>query len=61
MFALVVLRRPKDGFGGMGKIAAAQVGGRIGLFPGDVIEDFVAKLLHGVANGEDDVVRAADP
>ena len=45
----------------MGEVAAAQVGRRIGFFPGDVVEDFEAELLHGVADAEDDVVRAGDP
>lgn len=61
MFTLLILRRPQNGFGGMGEIAAAQVGRRIGFFPRNVVEDFVAELLHGVADGKDDVMRAADP
>ena len=34
---------------------------RVGFLPRDVIEDFEAELLHGEADGEDDVVRAGDP
>ena len=39
----------------MGEIAAGEVGRRIGFFPGDVVEDFVAELLHGEADAVDDV------
>ena len=45
----------------MSEVAATQVGRRVGFFPGDVVEDFVAKLLQRVTDGEDDVVRAAHP
>ena len=36
-------------------------GRRIGFFPGDVVQDFVAELLQGVADGKNDVMRAAHP
>ena len=61
MFTFLVAGGPEDGFGGMGEVAAAQVGRGIGFFPGDVVEDFVAELLHGVANGKNDVMGAAHP
>ena len=61
VLALLVLGGPEDGFGGVGEVAAAQVGGRIGFFPGDVVENLAAELLQGVADGEDDVVGAGDP
>lgn len=61
VFALFGFGGPEDGFGGVGEVTAAQVGRWIGFFPGDVVEDFEAELLHGVADAEDDVVRARDP
>ena len=52
---------PDDSFGGVGEVTAAQVGGRIGFLPGDVVEDFEPELLHSVADGENDVMGAGDP
>ena len=37
------------------------MGGRIGFFPGDVVEDLEPELLQGEADGEDDVMGAGDP
>ena len=59
--ALFVFGGPDDGFGGVGEIAAGEIGRRIGLDPGDVVEDLEAELLHGEADGMDDVAGAADP
>jgi len=56
-----VPRGPDDGFGGVGEIAAGEIGRRIGLDPGDVVEELEAELLHGEADGVDDVAGAADP
>lgn len=61
VLALVALGGPEDGFGGVGEVAAGEVGRRVGFLPCDVVEDFEAELLHGVADGEDDVVCAGDP
>jgi len=52
---------PDDGFGGVGEIAAGEVGRRIGLDPGDVVEELEAELLHGEADGVDDVGGAGNP
>ena len=52
---------PEDGFGAVGEVTAAQVGRRIGFFPSDVVEDFIAELLQGVADAEDDVMGARNP
>ena len=52
---------PDDGFGGVGEIAAGEIGRRIGFDPGDVVEELEAELLHGEADGMDDVAGAADP
>lgn len=52
---------PDDGFGSVGEIAAGEIGRRVGLDPGNVVEDFEAELLHGEADGMDDVGGAADP
>jgi len=56
----------------VGEIAAGEVGRRVhraktarcrrvGLNPGDVVEELEAELLHGEADGMDDVSGAADP
>ena len=58
---LFVARGPDDGFGGVGEIAASKIGRRIGLDPGNVVEEFEAELLHGKADGMNDVGGAADP
>ena len=52
---------PDDGFGGVGEIAARKIGRRVGLDPGNVVEEFEAELLHGKADGMDDAGGAADP
>ena len=59
--ALFVARGPDDGFGGVGEIAAGEIGRRIGFDPGDVVEELEAELLHGEADGVDDVAGSADP
>src|SRR5579872_3023644 len=58
---LFVARGPDDGFGSVGEVAAGEVGRRIGLDPGNVVEQLEAELLHGEADGMDDVAGAADP
>ena len=58
---LFIARGPDDGFGGVSEIAAGEVGRRIGLNPGDVVEELEAELLHGEADGMDDVGGTADP
>ena len=58
---LLVARGPDDGFGGVGEIAAGEIGRRIGFDPGNVVEELEAELLHGEADGMDDVAGAADP
>jgi len=58
---LDVFGGPDDGFGGVGEIAAREIGRRIGLDPGDVVEELEAELLHGEADGMDDVGGAGDP
>jgi len=59
--ALFVFCGPDDGFGGVGEIAAGEIGRRVGLDPGDVVQEFEIKLLHGEADGMDYVACAADP
>lgn len=61
MFAFLVARGPEESFGGMGEVTAAQVGRGIRLLPGDVVENFVAKLLQRVPDGKNDVMGAAHP
>jgi len=58
---LFVLGGPDDGFGGVGEIAAGEIGRRVGLYPGNVVEELEAELLHGEADGMDDVGGAGDP
>ncbi len=52
---------PDDGFGGVGEVAAGEIGRRIGLNPGNVVEELEAELLHGEADGMDDVGGAGNP
>ncbi len=52
---------PDDGFGGVGEVAAGKIGRRIGLDPGNVVEKLEAELLHGEADGMDDVGSAGNP
>jgi len=58
---LFIFGGPDDGFGGVGEVAAGKIGRRIGLDPGDVVEELEFELLHGEADGMDDVGGAADP
>src|SRR5215469_4049418 len=59
--ALFVARGPDDGFGGVSEITAGEIGRRIGLDPGNVVQELEAELLHGEADGMNDVRSAADP
>ncbi len=59
--ALFVFRGPDNCFGGVGEIAAGEIGRRVGLDPGDVVQEFEIELLHGEADGMDYVAGAADP
>ena len=43
------------------EIAAGKVGRRIGLYPGNVVQKFEAELLHGEADGVDNVGGAGNP
>ena len=45
----------------MGKVAAGKVGRRVGLDPGNIVQQLEAQLLHGEADRMDDVRGAADP
>src|SRR5712692_5473031 len=58
---LLALRGPDDRLGGVGEVPAGKVGRRVGLHPGDVVQQLEAKLLHGKADRVDDVAGAADP
>ena len=59
--ALFVLGGPDDCFGGVGEIAAGKIGRRVGLDPGNIVEELEFELLHGEADGMDYVAGAADP
>lgn len=61
MATLLIFCGPDDCFGGVGEIAAGEIGRRVGLDPGDVVQEFEIKLLHGEADGMDYVAGAADP
>jgi hypothetical protein len=52
---------PDDGFGGVGEIAAREMGRRIGFHPGNVVEKFEAELLHGEADAVNGMSSAGDP
>jgi len=58
---LFIFGGPDDGFGRVGEIAAGEIGRGIGLDPGDVVQELEFELLHGEADGVDDVAGAADP
>ncbi len=52
---------PQNGFGGVGKVAAGQIGRRVDFVPGDVVEDFVVQHLQSVADAVDIVGSPCDP
>jgi len=58
---LFVFGGPDNGFGGVGEIAAGEIGRWVGLYPGDVVEKLEAELLHGEADAMDNVGGARDP
>jgi len=58
---LGALGGPDDGFGGVSEVAAGKIGRRIGLDPGNVVEELEAELLHGEADGMNDVGGAGNP
>ena len=58
---LFVFGGPDDGFGGVSEIAAGEIGRRIGLNPGNIVQKLEAELLHGEADGMDDVGSAGNP
>jgi len=58
---LGVFGGPDDGFRGVGEVAAGKIGRRIGLDPGNVVEELEAELLHGEADGMDDMSGAGNP
>jgi len=59
--AFLVAPGPDNRLGGVGEVSAAEVRRGIGFDPGDVVQQLKAEALHGVADGMDDVGRAADP
>ena len=61
VFAFFVFRGPEDGLRRVREVTAAQIRRRIRLFPGDVVENLEPELLQGVADAENDVVRAGHP
>ena len=58
---LLVLRSPNNCFSSVSEIAARKIGRRIRLYPGNVVEELEAELLHGEADGVDDVGGAGNP
>ena len=58
---LFIARGADDGFGGVSEIAAGKIGRGIGFDPRDVVEELEAELLHGEADGMDDMAGSADP
>ncbi len=59
--ALFALGGPDNRLRGVGEVAAGEIWRRIGLDPGNVVEQLEAELLHGEAHGMNDVAGAADP
>lgn len=58
---LLLLPRPDHELGAVGEVTAGDVGWRIGLRPGDDVEDFEAQLRELVGYREDVVVGARNP
>src|SRR5258707_14417050 len=58
---LGVFGGPDDGFGGVGEVAAGENGGRVGVDPGNVVEELEAEVLHSEADGMDDVGSGGNP
>jgi len=52
---------PDDGFGGVGEVAAGEIGRRVGLDPGNVVQELEFEFLHGEADGMNDVTGAGNP
>ncbi len=48
---LGVFGGPDDGFGGVSEVAAGKIGRRIGLDPGNFVEDLKTELLRAEADG----------
>ena len=42
VFGLFIFLGPQQGFGGMGKEAARQIGRRVGFFPSNVVQNVIA-------------------
>jgi len=53
--------KANDELGGIGKVAARDVGWRIGLSPRYHVQDFEAQFRQRIGHGEDVVVRPANP
>jgi len=58
---LFVFGGPDDGFGSVGEVAAGEIGRRVGLDPGDVVQELEFEFLHGEADGMNDVAGAGNP
>ena len=61
MGLFVILSCPENRLCGMGEAAAGQVRRRIGFLPGYVIDNFIAFLLQGQADGINIMKRTGNP
>ena len=58
---LLILFRPNQGFMGIGKADASEIGHRVAFDPYYVIKDPIAQILHCFTNCKDIMIGADDP
>ena len=58
---LCALACPDDELGRVSKVAAGDVGRRVGLCPCDYVENLETQFRETVGNGEDVVIGAGNP
>ena len=61
MSHFLLLTRPQNIFCRVCEISAGEIGGRIGLYPGDAVENLEIQLSQAAGNGEDVVICSAYP
>lgn len=57
----LILLRPEEGLRAVGKAPAGEIRWRIGLLPGNIVDDLEALLLEGHADAVDVLESAAHP
>lgn len=61
MRGLGIVSGPKDVFCGMSEVPAGKIWGRVGLYPGDAVENLVSEFREAAGDREDIVVCSAYP